>query len=152
MDIDQYLLYIFVITVLINLFAMLMFLGRVHWPQLGPQPAGLFGILALVMGIPALMMVIVGIKHQFSFSFWLMPLLYTIFCVISLFLDIIWKIEFRQPRRLEILIPFLLLFFLSVIGMWGMLWNLGFLYWGITGVMYFLMLGSSIYASRKGVG
>jgi len=39
-----------------------------------------------------------------------------------------------------------------VIGMWGMLWNLGFLYWGITGVMYFLMLGSSIYASRKGVG
>ena len=152
MNVDQYLTYIFVLVLLVNIVSMLMFLGRVWWPKQRFQPAGIFGVIAILLGFPASILVGVGVVQDFGISYWLMPLLYVAFTLFALIVDVILKVEFRQPRRLEILIPFLLIYFLPVLGMWGMVWNLGLVYWLLTGVTYSGMIGSAIYASRKGVG
>ncbi|NIS83077.1 MAG: hypothetical protein GTO14_23400 [Anaerolineales bacterium] len=146
--IDQYLLFVFIVSVLINLASTLMFLSRVHRPEY-TNPLAIF---AIILGLPALVLMMLGVTNDFGIAYWIMPLLYVVFSVFALSVDFIWKIEFRQPRRLEILIPFLLLYFVSLIGMWGMLWNLGLVYWVISGVTYFSMVASAIYALRKGVG
>jgi len=152
MNVDQYLTYIFVLVLLVNIVSMLMFIGRVQWPNQKFQPAGIFGVIAILLGIPALILVGVGVVQDFGISYWLMPLLYVAFTLFALIVDVILKLEFRQPRRLEILIPFLFIYFLPVLGMWGMVWNLGLVYWLLTGVTYSGMIGSAIYASRMGVG
>jgi len=148
MNLDQYYLFIFILVVLINLFSVLMFIGRVHRPQL----SRLSGKITLVLGIPSLVMGIAGIIHKFCIWIWIMPLLYTLFSIACFFLDVVWKVEFRKPRQPKILVPFLILYYIPIIGMWGMLWNFGLLFWGIAGITYFAMLGSSFYALSKGVG
>lgn len=148
MSLNWYLLLVFILSLLANVLSLLMFLARVHWPGV----AGLLGNLALAMGVPALVVAIVGALAGLGVMFWLMPLLYAAFCLFGLIVDVILNVEFRQPRRPAILVPFLVLFYVSLIGMWGMLWQLGFVPWALVGVVYFGMLGSSFYALGKGVG
>ena len=148
MSLDTYFWWIFIVANAVNLLSAAMFITRVRLPE----RTGLFGNLALLMGLPAAILAVLGMANQVGLMTWLMPLLYAGFSVFGLLVDVILKIEFRQPRRPAILVPFLLLFFISLIGMWGMLWNLGVLPWAITGLTYFAMVGASFYALGKGVG
>ncbi|MCP4164264.1 MAG: hypothetical protein GY759_00025 [Chloroflexi bacterium] len=147
-DYELYLRLISALANAINLLSAAMFLARVYRPGW----ANTWGLLAILMGVPALLLTLYGMSIDVSFLSWLMPLLYAVFAVLTLVLDYILKIEFRNPRRTAILAPFLLLFYIPLIGMWGMTWDLGLGYWIINGITYFIMLGSSFYALRRGVG
>jgi hypothetical protein len=72
--------------------------------------------------------------------------------VFELILDYVKKIEFRNPRKLKILVPYLVMYYVSIILMWGLTWTLGILFGIITGITYFLQLGFAIYAGKHGVG
>jgi hypothetical protein len=56
------------------------------------------------------------------------------------------------PRLPAILIPSLILYHVSLIGMWGTLWNLDLLPLAITGVACFATLGVCFCALAKEVG
>ena len=110
------------------------------------------GILYLVLGIPTLIIAITNILFQREWWFWIFPSLFLIFIVFELIIDYIKKIEFRNPRNKRILVPYLILYYISIILMWGLTWTLGISYGAITGITYFLQLGCSIYAGKHGVG
>jgi hypothetical protein len=148
MTLETFLFWIFILAVFINTLSTMLFLGRIYWPA----QTGFLGAITIALGIPAFGLAMWAALAGFEFSYWLFPLLYSFFAVFALIVDYVLNIEFRQPRRLEILVPFLLLYFISLIGMWGMLWNLGIVYWAIAGVTYFAMVASSIYTARKGYG
>jgi hypothetical protein len=112
----------------------------------------ILGILYVVLGIPTLIIAIINILFLREWWFWIFPLLFLIFIVFELIIDYVKKIEFRNPRNKKILIPYLILYYVSIILMWGLTWTLGILYGAITGISYFLQLGCSIYASKHGVG
>lgn len=143
-----YLLAVFILANTVNLLAAAMFLARV----LRPSWARLLGNLALLMGLPALLLSVQGWRSGYQLFVWLPPLLWAVFALFGLVVDVILQIEFRQPQRWAILGPFLLLFYLPLIMMWGMTWLAGVPYWAITGLTYFAMLAASFYASRRGVG
>ncbi len=112
----------------------------------------ILGILYLVLGIPTLIIAITNILFQREWWFWIFPSLFLIFIVFELIIDYIKKIEFRNPRNKRILVPYLILYYISIILMWGLTWTLGISYGAITGITYFLQLGCSIYAGKHGVG
>jgi len=110
------------------------------------------GILYIALGIPTLLITILNLHFQREWWFWVYPSIFLIFIVFELVVDYIKKIEFRNPRNIRILVPYLILYYISIILMWGLTWTLGILYGAITGITYFLQLGCSIYAGKQGVG
>lgn len=145
---ETYLLLIFLLANSINILSFLMFLSRVNWPD----RVELFEYLTIFLGLPSLVIAIFGAIQGFGVSFGLAPILYAVFALFALIFDLILKIEFRNPRRMGILLPYLLLYFLPLMMMWGMTWLLGLGFWTVTGATYFAMVVTSFYALNKEVG
>ncbi|MFX1329186.1 MAG: hypothetical protein ACFE91_13745 [Promethearchaeota archaeon] len=141
-------LLLFFLINIANSLISIIFILRVKKPGVEP----IFGILYNALGIPLLMLIIFNIYFQREWWFWLFPLLFLTFIIFDVIVDYIKKTEFRNPRNYGILIPFLTLYYVSIILMWGLTWTLGLIYGLITGITYFLQLGCSIYASKHGVG
>ncbi len=110
------------------------------------------GILYITLGIPTLIITVLNIFYLREWWFWVYPSLFLIFIIFELIVDYIKKIEFRNPRKIRILVPYLILYYISIILMWGLTWTLGILYGAITGITYFLQLGCAFYAGKHGVG
>jgi len=138
----------FIVINVFNLTVFALFLSRVKAPSISSK----IGIFSLILGIPTLLITILNIFLLREWWYWVFPLLFVSFLVYTLFLDYIKKIEFRNPRKLSILIPFLILFYVSIILMWGLTWTLGIIYGVITGITYFLQLFGAFYAGKHGVG
>ncbi|MFW9968959.1 MAG: hypothetical protein ACFFDF_02080 [Candidatus Odinarchaeota archaeon] len=112
----------------------------------------ILGILNLVLGIPTVIIIIINLIFQREWWFWIIPSLFLIFLFFELIVDYIRKIQFRNPRNKRILVPYLILYYSSIILMWGLTWTIGLLYGVITGITYFIELGCAIYAGKHGVG
>ena len=131
-----------------NIIISVIFILRVKKPGL---ESGL-GLLYNSLGIPTLIIIILNIYFQREWWLWVYPSLFLTFIMYDLIFDYIKKTEFRNPRNNRILIPFLILYYISIVLMWGLTWTLGLLHGAITGITYFLQLGCSIYAGKHGVG
>jgi hypothetical protein len=106
----------------------------------------------LSLGIPIFIIGILNLILLREWWYWGFPFLLTIFVIFTLVIDYILKIQFRNPRKLSILIPFLILFYVSIILMCGLTWILGAIYGIITMITYFLQLFGAYYAGKHGVG
>ena len=131
-----------------NITISFIFISRVKKPGL---EHGL-GILYIALGIPTVITIIINIYFQREWWLWVFPSLFLTFIMYDLIFDYIKKTEFRNPRNNRIVIPFLILYYISIVLMWGLTWTLGLLYGAITGITYFLQVGCSIYAGKHGVG
>ncbi|MFX1359727.1 MAG: hypothetical protein ACFE8T_05245 [Promethearchaeota archaeon] len=138
----------FIIINIFNLSVFALFLSRVKRPGISKN----IGIFSLSFGIPTLTIAIINLILQRHWWYWFFPLLLVGFILFSLIVDYIKNIEFRNPRKKSILIPFLILFYVSIILMWGLTWALGVIYGGITAITYFLQLFGAFYAGKHGVG
>ncbi|MFX0025083.1 MAG: hypothetical protein ACFE8M_01620 [Candidatus Hermodarchaeota archaeon] len=138
----------FILINIFNLSVFALFLSRVKKPEVSKK----IGIFSLSLGIPTLTIAIINLIIQREWYYWFFPLLLVGFILFSLIVDYIKKIEFRNPRKKSILLPFLILFYVSIILMWGLTWVLGVIYGGITAITYFLQLFGAYYAGKHGVG
>ena len=136
-------LIVFLAANIYNLLMIVVFLARVRGRKQVESVAGLGTVL---MGIPfALTAALNAIGHRDA---WLVILPIPIFlhCVIELFVDYIWKSDFRQTRWLW---PYLILFY---IGQWllvGYAFLVNDLYGFVTLVTYFLCLAATAYSYSK---
>jgi len=141
-------LILFIIINCANIIISTIFITRVKKPGMEHG----IGFLYVALGIPTLIITIFNIIFQREWWFWVFPSLFLIFIVFELIIDYIKKIEFRNPRNIRILVPYLILYYVSIILMWGLTWTLGALYGAITAITYFLQLGCAAYAGKHGVG
>ncbi|MEJ2249166.1 MAG: hypothetical protein P8Y70_03015 [Candidatus Lokiarchaeota archaeon] len=139
---------IFIVINLANIFACLMFVGRVKKPYL----ADLFGKLFVSLGIPLFVIVVLNFLLSREWWFWIFPSILIAFIIFIIIVDYIKKIEFRKPKNYRILIPFLIFYYCGLILTWGITWAINIIYGIITSLTYFLQVGASIYASKHGVG
>ena len=139
---------LFFIINLANIFAGLMFIGRVKQQIL----AELSGKLFIILGIPLFIIIIFNFLLLREWWYWLFPSILLAFIIFTLIVDIIKKTEFRNPKNYKILIPFLVLYYIGLILTWGLTWTIGALFGFITMGTYFFQLAASIYASKHGVG
>ena len=141
-------LILFLIINCANILISLIFISRVKKTALEK----IFSILYIILSIPTFIIKIFNIVFMREWWFWVFPLLFLGFLVFEITVDYIKKIEFRKPRNVKILVPYLILYYMSIILMWGLTWTLGILYGAITGITYFLQLGCAVYAGKHGVG
>lgn len=64
----------------------------------------------------------------------------------------IWRVEFRSPMRYDILVPYLVLFFGSILLMGLPMFRMNRRLWLVTVATTVLLLGSMVLAMYMGVG
>lgn len=139
---------IFIIINIANVSILAMFVLRVKKKEWAKYAGGVFDGL----GFPTLIIAIINLANGRDWWLWAFPLLFFAFTLFSIIVDDILKIDFRNPKKYNILVPYLLLFYISIILMWGITWSIGLAYGAMTMITYFLQLGGAAYAGKHGVG
>jgi hypothetical protein len=129
-----------------NLVGTGLFVTRVH----APSAAKWFGYGTQALGIPALAFAIDDlVGGQPDFSTWA-NLTYAAWSMFSFTVDHILKLEYRNPFRNAIIIPYVVTYYAGIGSMSAGQYENGYLPWGIAGVTCIINVGASFYARSKG--
>ena len=109
-----------------------------------------YGIVAL--GIPAILALVAFIRVGAHWRQWIGPAVFLVFLVYMIFVEYIWRVEFRSPMRYDVLVPYLVLFFGSILLMGLPMFRMNRRLWLVTVATTILLLGSMRYAMYMGVG
>ena len=112
----------------------------------------LLGLVMIALAIPAAVTLVAFLRSGAGWLHWLGPAVYIVFVVVEILVDYALQVEFRAPRRPEILVPYLLLFFGAILLMGLQMFHLNRALWLVTVVTTVLLLASMVVAMRKGVG
>jgi hypothetical protein len=110
------------------------------------------GYVMIALAVPAAIALIALWRSGAGWLYWLGPALYLVFIAFMVIVDYAWPVEFRDPVRYSLLVPYLLLFFGSILLMGLPMFRLDRRLWLVTVGTTILLLGSMGYAMRKGVG
>ncbi len=106
-----------------------------------------YGIVAL--GVPAILTIVAFVRVRADWRQWIGP---AVFLAFMIFVEYIWRVEFRSPMRYDILAPYLVLFFGSILLMGLPMFHMNRRLWLVTVVTTILLLGSMGFAMYMGVG
>lgn len=81
-----------------------------------------FGWIVYTLSIPSVVISIILYRGGKSWSFWLGGILFLMFAIFGFWVDYLAKIQFRNPLRLEIVIPYVSLYLAMIMFYW---WPLG---------------------------
>lgn len=109
-----------------------------------------YGIVALAA--PAGLAIVAFIRTRAGWRQWIGPAALLVFVVFMVAVEYIWRVEFRSPMRYDILVPYLVLFFGSILLMGLPMFRINRRLWLVTVVTTVLLLGSMGFAMYKGVG
>jgi len=109
-----------------------------------------YGIIALAL--PSAFAIITLVRARAGVRQLIGPLSFLVFVVFMIAVEYIWQVEFRDPVRNEILVPYLLLFFGSIFLMGVPMFRIDKHLWMITLATTILLLASMGLAMVKGVG
>jgi len=141
-------LLLFAVVNTTNILTFFIFVSRVRWPNAGYKLA----IATVLMAIPTTVIAVLSATAGREELYIVMPLIFIAWAILTLIVDVIRNIEFRQPRKRKILVPFLLLFYIGLGGMGILTWRMGFTFWVITAITFAIQFGGMAYAFRHGKG
>lgn len=84
-----------------------------------------FGWLVYALSIPAVLISILLIINEKSWSFWLGGFLFLIFAIFGYWVEYVKKINWRTPIQWPIFIPYIILYLVTIMFYW---WSLALLY------------------------
>jgi len=134
----------------VNLLQAVGFLSRVWTGSRAINHILGYGIVALA--VPAALALIGFVRAGAGSRQWAGAAVYLAFVVFMVVLEYVLHIEFRSPVRYGILVPYLLLFFGSILLMGLPMFRMDRRLWLVTVATTLLLLGSMGVAMRKGVG
>jgi hypothetical protein len=145
MNIDYHIvdLVVFAIANLANLLMVGIFLSRVRGQE---SVERVLGLVFLALGLPlavALLLNILGGRGVWMIA---LPALLLLFMIVELIVDYILDWDFRRTRFLG---PYLLLYYVSLMGMVGYSFFIGTTFGFITLATYFLQLFATWYSCSK---
>ena len=112
----------------------------------------LLGYVMIALGVPAAVALVAFIRAGASWKQWIGLAIFLAFLALMIAVEYIWLVEFRSPPRYEILVPYLVLFFGSILLMGLPMFRMDRRLWLVTVVTTVLLLSSMGVAMRKGVG
>ena len=139
---------LFASVLIINLSSAVGFWGRSRRPAW----VGAAGLVVIGAALPVAVVAILNSPDGRGTAYWAIPLGYVVWALGAYLLDYRFKIEFRDPRRPLIFGPYLILFYVSVIGLWGLTWPLGMWVWLPSAASYVLHIAAMIDAQTHGHG
>lgn len=139
---------VWVVVNLVNLLQAAGFATRVVDPNINRS----LGIGIMVLGVPAGLALISFVRANCGWRFYLGPALFMAFVITEWVVDYLLDLEFRSPRRLEILIPYLTLFFGSILLMGAPMLRVNRRLWAVTALTAVILVGAMGFAMARGVG
>ena len=112
----------------------------------------LLGYVMVALAIPAAFALFVMIRKQVGWRQWIGTATYLAFVVFLVIVEYLLAVEFRSPVRAGILVPYLALFFGSILLMGLPMFRLNRRLWLVTVATTTLLLASMGVAMRAGVG
>ncbi len=133
----------------VNLLQTAGFLSRVYT---GSQAINhVFGYVIIALAVPAIVALGAFLRARAGWRQWIGPGLFLAFIALMIVVDYVWVVEFRSPVRYDILVPYLLLFFGSILLMGIPMFRLNRRLWLVTAVTSATLLGSMGAAMYAGV-
>ena len=142
----------FVIVNWVNLSQSLNFFLRVKGGKNGEKIEHVLGFVSILFGILTFFLGLEILIEQYEFYHVIGAFTYTIFSIICFIVDYWKKIEFRNPKKLKIVIPFLIFYYYSLLMMTISIRGLSIFPWVLSSVLLFAQLGMAYYANKHGKG
>ncbi|MEI8081647.1 MAG: hypothetical protein WCI74_07355 [Actinomycetes bacterium] len=121
-------------------------LRRTH----GMGPNRSIGVVIGLLALPATAAAICLLRQ--GGSGWLGPAVFDVFVVFMVIVDYAHPVEFRSPRRATILVPYLVLFFGSIVLMGVPMFDLNRALWSVTVMTSLILVGAMLRSLRAGTG
>jgi hypothetical protein len=134
----------------VNLLQAIGFLSRLRSGSMAVNHLLGYGMIAL--GVPAAAALIALVHARAGWPQWIGTAVYLAFITLMIGVDYAWPVEFRSPARAVILVPYLVLFFGSILLMGLPMYSQDRRLWLVTAATSALLLGAMGVAMRKGVG
>ena len=112
----------------------------------------LLGYVIVALALPAALALVAFVRARAGWLQWVGPAVYLAFVVFMVAVEYVRPVEFRSPEHYGILVPYLLLFFGSILLMGLPMFRMDQKLWLVTVATTVLLLGSMGMAMRKGVG
>jgi hypothetical protein len=112
----------------------------------------LLGLGIIALAFPAGLALVAFIRARTAWRQWIGPAVFLIFLTFMIVVEYIWQIEFRSPMRYNVLVPYLVLFFGSILLMGLPMFRMNQRLWLVTVATTILLLGSMVIAMYRGVG
>jgi len=112
----------------------------------------LLGKVMIALAIPSAIAIVAFVRADSGWLYWVGPVVYLAFVAFMVAVEYVWPVEFRSPMRYEILLPYLVLFFGSILLMGLPMFRLNRQLWLVTVATAVLLLAAMGVAMRKGVG
>jgi hypothetical protein len=112
----------------------------------------LLGYVMIALAVPAAAALIAFVRIRAGWLYWAGPSLYLAFVALMVVVDYIAPVEFRSPPHYSILVPYLVLFFGSILLMGLPMFRVNRGLWLVTATSATLLLGAMVVAMRRGVG
>ena len=112
----------------------------------------MLGLVMVALAIPAALALVALLRARAGWRQWIGAAVYLAFIVYLVLVEYVWVIEFRSPARPEILVPYLVLFFGSILLMGLPMFRLNRGLWAVTVGTTVLLLVSMGVAMWAGVG
>ena len=135
---------------LVNLLQSAGFLSRVITKSMAINHMLGYGMMALAL--PAVIALVAFVRVRADWSQWIGLAVFLAFLALMIAVEYIWPVEFRSPARYEILVPYLVLFFGSILLMGLPMFRMDRRLWLVTVATTILLITSMVMAMRKGVG
>jgi hypothetical protein len=120
--------------------------------SVAPDVNPLLGLVIAGLAIPATWALVVFRRRRAGWLFLVGPLVFDAFVVLMLVVDYLARVEWRDPVVPAIEVPYLVLFFGSVVLMGLPMYRIDRRRWLVTVATSVILLGSMAYALRAGVG
>ena len=134
----------------VNILQAVGFVSRVFTRSLAANHV--LGYVMIALAIPAIVAMIAFVRAGAGWLHWVGPAVFLVFIALMVVVDYAWPVEFRSPVRFDILVPYLVLFFGSILLMGMPMFRLNRQLWLVTVATTVLLLASMGIAMRKGVG
>jgi len=95
-----------------------------------------FGWIVYALCIPAAVISVILLRGGKSWSFWLGGFLFIVFAAFGYWVDYVAQIPFRNPIRLSVLVPYVLLYLATVMFYWWPIALLSRTLWAVYAVLF----------------
>jgi len=139
------------VWLVVNAVNVLQTVGFLTRPR-APEVNRVAGLVMTILAVPATAALVAFVRNRSGWRLIAGPLVYDGFILVSLVVDYWLAIEFRSPRRPEILIPYLVLFFGAIFLMGVPMFRVDRRLWAVTALTTIALLVSMVWALGVGVG
>jgi len=134
----------------VNVLQALGFLSRMRTGSMAGNHALGYAIIGLA--IPAALALAAFVRARAGWLHAAGPMIFLLFVLLMVVVDYAAPVEFRSPARVGILVPYLLLFFGSIVLMGLPMFSMDRRLWLVTVATSAALVGAMIAAMRAGVG